>query len=218
LVSELLAELRANPPRQVSIEAVWARLSAEELGRVILRGEASDVRGVDLAAVEHVAGAIAYRGEVTAVSGQWARVRCGRARTVIDGVQVVVGDKMAGFEAQSKQLLDGAAVDVRGSLGPPGGAVLVEVRAEVTRWAEPASAPIEMPVPLTPGGSSAPSAKVDRLNLGVQSIATSLRGPAGAAFLVGGATEGERDDGRRLYLILRVSEVKGGAAAPAAKR
>jgi hypothetical protein len=175
---------------------------------------------VDVAALERVAGAIAYRGEGTGVSGQWARVQCGRARTVIDGVDVVVDEKKAGFAGQSKQLLDGAAVDVRASLGPPGGAALLDVRAEVTRWAPPDSAPIEVPVPLTPGGSSAANVKIDRLNLGVQSILTSLRGPTGAAILVGGTTEGDRaaQDGRRLYLIVRVSELKGGAAAPAAKR
>lgn len=205
-VAGLLGELRAAPPRHVSVEAVWARLSEAELARFTVAAHDSVSRLIDLRSIQQTASsAVAYRGQAVGVSGQWLRVTCGRSRTVMTEVDSVFDANRAGFVGRAQQLLDGAAVDVRASLSPDGQRVLLDVRSEVNRRIGPDLPPIELPVPLTPGGSSEAGVKLDRLNLGVQSIATSLRGPTGAAIVIGGSTEDGFDD-RQLYLVLRVSE------------
>jgi hypothetical protein len=210
LVAGLLEDMRASPPKHVSVEAVWARLDSTELARMLVPGDGA-ARIVDLAAIEHVPGAIAYRGGVTTVNGQWVRVRCGRARTVLDASEVVFGNTSAAFQPETVQLLDGAAVDVRPSLAPDGTTALLDLRSEVTRWDAPDEPPIKVPAPGNAEAPSPPDLKLDRLNLGVQSISTSLRGPTGTAILVGGTTQEERNegDGRQLYLILRVTGLNG---------
>jgi hypothetical protein len=215
LVAALLEELRADPPRQVTVEAVWARLSTDELARSIVPGGDAAVRAVDLGALERSGAVVAYRGQALGVSGQWTRVSCGRARTVLTGAEAVIGDKQAALDGRWRRLLDGAAVDVRASLAPEGRRVRLDVRGEVTRRVGPELPPIEMPGPVVAGGPvGVVGAKVDRLNLGVQSIATSVRGPTGAALLVGGTSEEDDGGGRQLYLIVRVSA----KVAEAAKR
>jgi hypothetical protein len=205
LVAGLIDDLRANPIRQVSVEAVWARLGRDDLARLVSSGT-SVAQTLDLASVEAAPGSIAYRGSAMTVSGEWVRVRCGRGRTVLNGAEANVGTAAAALAPETIQVLDGAAVDVRPSLVPDGSSALLDVRSEVTRWDAPVEPPIEVPAPVVVESSPAQPMKLDRLNLGVQSITTSLRGPTGAAILVGGTTEHERDqDGRQLYLILRVT-------------
>jgi hypothetical protein len=205
LVAGLINDLRAYPLKQVSVEAVWARLTPAEIARVALPGGQVALMA-DLAVVEQTPGAIVYRGNATTVSGEWVRVRCGRGRTVVDRVVSSMGTAAAALEPGTLELLDGAAVDVRPSLAPDGSSALLDVRSEITRWDAPDEPPIEAPPPVAADSTPAQPLKLDRLNLGVQSITTSFRGPTGAAILVGGTTEHDREDnGRQLYLILRVT-------------
>jgi hypothetical protein len=121
-------------------------------------------------------------------------------------VQTNVGTAAAALMPETTPLLDGAAVDVRASLTPDGRSALLDVRSEVSRWDGPPEPPIEVPPPVAADASPPLPLKLDRLNVGVQSITTSLRAPAGVAILVAGTTAQEKDEGGpRLYLILRLT-------------
>jgi hypothetical protein len=218
LISSLLDDLRANPRRLVRIEAVWAVLRTADLDRLRPPGDAP-ARAVDLSALERLPAAIVYRGQATCVSGRQARITCGNARSVVVGLDAVVGANAAAYEARTQKVLDGATVDVTPSLTPDGATVVLDVRSEVTRWAPPGT-PIELPAPLNTTASPTGLVKLDRLNFGVQSISASARGPAGAAILVGGTTDAgaAADDGRQLFLIIRTTELKRGTTPTPPKK
>ncbi|MDB5322926.1 MAG: hypothetical protein JWN40_4557 [Phycisphaerales bacterium] len=213
LVQGLLSELRANPPRQVRLDIIWATLRPDDLARVLIAptgDAASPATLIDLDALQRLHGAIAWRGHLTCASGQRGRLCCGRSHTVPTAIEPIISSDSGGFASKSQELLDGATIDVLPSLSPDGRGVIIDVNSEVTRWG-PASqlSPFEIPVPATPGGTPAGGiVKIDRLNLGVQTLATSARGPADAAILMGGTTDPDATPGdpRQLYLIVRASE------------
>lgn len=206
-VRTLLDDLRASPPRQVRVDAIWARLTPAELDALSPPSNAP-VRTIDLPALERTPAAIAFRGQSTCLSGRRARITSGRARAAVTDVAAYVDTDKTGFEARAQQLLDGATIDVVPSLSPDGKAVLLDVRSELTRFAPDALPPIEVPTPRSPGGSSAESLRIDRLNLGVQAIQTSARGPTNAGIVIGETADPDQppDSPKRLYLIVRATE------------
>jgi hypothetical protein len=211
-VRTLLDDLRAFPPRQVRVDAIWARLTPAELD-ALSPPSAAPVRTVDVAALERVPLAISFRGQSTCLSGRRARVTSGRARAAVTEVTAYITVDRAGFEARAAQLLDGATVDVVPSLSPDGASVLLDVRSELVRFAPDTLPPIEVPAPRTPGGSTAESLRIDRLNLGVQAIHTSARGPTDAGIVMGETADPDQppDSPKRLYLIVRAAEWKAAA-------
>jgi hypothetical protein len=89
----------------------------------------------------------------------------------------------------------------------------------VTRFGPLGQSPaIEIPLPDsqkgTPGAGGV--AKIERLNLGVQTLATTTRGPTGKAILIGGTTDPDAPPAnpRQLYLIIRATEASKGASHP----
>jgi hypothetical protein len=215
LVQSLLSELRANPPRQVRLDIIWATLRPDDLARVLIAppagAAASPATLIDLDALQRLHGAIAWRGRLTCASGQRARLCCGRTHTVPTEIEPIMSSDTGGFASKSQELLDGATIDVLPSLSPDGWGVTIDVNSEVTRWGPaPQLPPFEIPVPATPAGTPAGDiVKIDRLNLGVQTLATSARGPADAAILMGGTTDPDAPPGdpRQLYIIVRASEL-----------
>jgi hypothetical protein len=213
LVGELLEDLRAHPPRQVRLEVVWAMLDPQAIARVTVAsgaGEHSPATLIDLESLQKLDGAIAWRGQATCVSGQRVRISCGQTHTVPTEIDAVITNNDAGFTSKSQQLLDGATVQITASLSPDGKNVKLDVHSEVTRWhGAPSTAPIEIPVPISPLSDMAgKTVKIDRLNLGVQSLVTATRGPSGAAILMGGTSDPDAPagDSRQLYLIIRASQ------------
>jgi hypothetical protein len=209
LIEDLLAELRANPPRQVRLDIIWATLGPDDLHRLIIAGKSGPTR-VDLNALQRVSGAIVWRGQIVCASGQRSRLTCGRAYTVPTQIESVFTGADAAFVSNSQELLDGATIEILPSLSPDGASVTLDLVSDVTRRGSPGGLPpFEIPVPVSPAGTPAGGvARIDRLNLGVQSLATSIRGPTAQALVVGGATDPDASDAdpRQLYLIIRASE------------
>jgi hypothetical protein len=208
LVQGLLDELRAHPPRQVRLDVIWATLRPDDLARLIVTptgASPSPAALVDLDALQRLGGAIAWRGHVTCANAQRARLCCGRARTVPTQIDsVMIDNNNSAYVSKSQELLDGAMIDLLPSLSPDARMVTIDVNSEVTRFGPaPQSPPFELP---TPAGGVA---KIDRLNLGVQTLATSVRGPTDAAIVMGATSDPDAPPGesRQLYLIVRASEL-----------
>jgi hypothetical protein len=207
VIGELLDELRASCPRAVRIEALWAALDARQLAQLLGPDRTAGVpptAPIDLPALERIPGAILYRAQGICHSGRWIDLRCGRARTAVLGASSEFSQDEVTATGHITPLLDGAAVRLRPMLRPDARSVMFEVRSEITRWpAATPEPPIEFPPPL--GARTSAPLKLDRLNLAVQSIDTSTLVPTNTAVLIGGATDGDRTDGRQLFLILRAT-------------
>lgn len=209
VIRSLLAELRANPPRLMRLDIVWATLRPADLVPLIVVGD-SPATLIDDAALQRLPGAILWRGHIICTTGQHARLTCGRAYTVPTNIDAVVTTTDAAFVSKSQELLDGATIDVQPSLSPDASAVSLDLRSDITRFGPPPqSPPFEIPVPVSPtGATSGGIARIDRLNLGVQTLATAIRGPTGRSILIGGASDPDAPpaDPRQLYLIIRATE------------
>jgi hypothetical protein len=209
LIRSLLAELRANPPRQLRLDIIWATLRPADLTPLIIASD-SPATLIDDAALDRLPGAILWRGHILCITGQRIRLTCGRAYTVPTSIDAVITNSDAAFTSKTQELLDGATIDVQPALSPDGAAVSLDLRSDITRFGPPPqSPPFEIPVPISPSGIPGGGvAKIDRLNLGVQTLATATRGPTGRSILIGGATDPDAPaaDPRQLYLIIRATE------------
>jgi hypothetical protein len=217
VVRELLHQLRTDHPPQVRLDIIWATLRTDDLKHLIIAG-GSPATLIDEAALNRLAGAILWRGHILCTTGQRARLICGRAYTVPTEIDAVVGNDDAAIESRSQELLDGATVEIIPSLSPNAASVTLDLRSEVTRSGPPGQSPaIEIPLPVSQKGTPAGGgAKIDRLNLGVQTLATAMRGPTGKAILIGGTIDPDAPatDPRQLYLIIRATEASKAASDP----
>lgn len=208
-IAAMLDELRAHPLRQMHVEMIWATLSPDDLAKITISGD-SLLRRIDLAALEKLPSAIAWRGETLCRDGHNAKIICGKSQTILTGVDVGIDQTMGGFIGSTQQLLDGAVVHLLPSLNGDGSAVLLDLHSEVTRISATKPPPIELPTPRSPGGASAETMKLDRLNLGVQSITATVRAPTNTAIIIASTDDPDAKpaDPRRLYLIARITVAK----------
>jgi hypothetical protein len=216
IIRDLLQQLRNDHPPQIRLDIIWASLRTDDLARLILPGY-SPATLIDDAALQRLPGAITWRGHIICTTGQRTRLTCGRAYTVPTEIDAVVGSNDAAIQSNSQELLDGATIDIVPSLSPDAASITLALRSEVTRFGPPGQSPaIEIPLPVSQKGTPAGGvAKIDRLNLGVQTLATAMRGPTGKAILIGGATDPDAPaaDPRQLYLIIRATEASKKAAS-----
>ncbi len=208
-IAAMLDELRAHPLRQIHVEMIWATLRPDDLAKITVSGD-SLVRQIDLAALEKLPSAITWRGETLCRDGHNAKIICGKSQTILAGIDVGIDQTMSGFVGSTQQLLDGAVVYLLPSLNGDGSSVLLDLHSEVTRISTAKPPPIELPTPRSPGGASAETMKLDRLNLGVQSITATVRAPTSAAIVVASTNDPDAQaaDARRLYLIARITVAK----------
>lgn len=208
-IAAMLEELRVHPLRQMHVEMIWATFPADDLAKITIPGD-SPVRQIDLRALEKLPSAIAWRGEMTCRDWHNATVVCGKTQTILAGVDAWMDHTTGGFIGSTQQLLDGAVVHLLPSLNGDGSSVLLELHSEVTRINPTKSPPIELPTPRSPGGASGETMKLDRLNLGVQSITATVRAPTNAAIIIASTDDPDAKpaDPRRLYLIGRITVAK----------
>jgi len=217
VVRDVLQLLRTDHPPQVRLDIIWASLRSDDLAQLIVAGD-SPATLIDEAALQRLPSAITWRGHIICTTGQRTRLTCGRAYTVPTEIDAVVGASDAAIESKSQELLDGATIDIISSLSPDAAAVTLALHSEVTRFGPPSQLPaIEIPAPVSQMGTPAGGgAKIPRLNLGVQTLATATRGPTGKAILIGSTNDPDAPpaDPRQLYLIIRAAETSKAASHP----
>jgi hypothetical protein len=224
-ISQMLAELQKQSSRPVRLRATWAALTDDELKAVLdppseTNNNNAGVRIVNLAALDRMKDAVRYRAEINTLHGQRVNVTAGRARSVLSGLDAVVGNGAAALEPTIDLVLAGACLQVRPILSADSSTVTLDLRCVISRW-DPADAPpLKIPqavastqptgapaAPPPPATQPAPAAEIERLNMPVQLLATTARIPTGRAALIGGMTadHGAKDDHRPLYLIIEAT-------------
>ncbi len=223
-IAEFLADLRKNQNRSIQIRATWVALSDGEL-RSVTHASTTPARGatlsrVDLNAIDQIKGAILYRTEISTLTGMPVNVTAGRARTVLSSLDAVVGSGAAALQPNIDLLLSGTALQLTPVLSPDGASVRIDLRAVESSWEPADSAPIKIPGPVAatqptvaevpPQHSAAPAStphvEIERLNLPVHYLTTSVRIPTQEATLIGGFASSSKDhDPRHWYLIIEAS-------------
>lgn len=218
--AEFLADLRKNQNRSIQIRATWVALSDDEL-RSVARPSTAAAKGslsrVDLTAIDQIKGAVMDRTEINTLTGIAVNVTAGRARTVLSSLDAVIGNGVAALQPNIDLLLSGTALQLTPVLSPDGASVRIDLRAVESSWEPADSPPIKIPGPVAatqptvPPNSSAvsastPPAEIERLNLPVHYITTSVRIPTQEATLIGGFANNAKDlDARHWYLIIEAS-------------
>jgi hypothetical protein len=220
-IVEYLADLRKSQERAVRIRATWAALSEDELRAVLVPADKSEgrsaVRIVDVAAVERIDAAIRYRGEINCLNGQRVNLSAGRARSVLSDVEANVGTDAAAMAPVIDLVLSGALLNVLPVVSADGSTATLNLRAVTGRWDKSDAPPIKLALPVA---GSQPSVKpppappplgtmdLERLNMPVHLVATTVKVPTGVAAIVGGMTADAEpqhaDDRRPVYLIMEV--------------
>jgi hypothetical protein len=220
-IAEFLADLRKNQNRSIQISATWVALSDNELRSVTVPSttpaKGSALSRVNLSAIDQIKGAVLHRTEISTLTGIAVNVTAGRARTVLSSLDAVVGSGAAALQPNIDLLLSGTALQLTSVLSPDGASVRIDLRAVESSWEPADGPPIKIPGPIaatqptvpslsSPAPASTPPAEIERLNLPMHYITTSVRIPTQQATLIGGfATSAKDSDARHWYLILEAS-------------
>ena len=215
----LLTNLRAVSPglRVVSIRAVWLQLDLKQLDQ-LLHSKPGKEGGIGRKALYEMAGKTkGYLGAITCLSGQTVHIASGRSRTAIIGaVPVVDGGGEPGYQPQIAQPQAGALLQVTPQLLPNTQGAMLDLCSSVTRT-------VDKPETIRFYSFDGHGAKkdadkspgrgitLDRINMVVSQLATSLKVPLNEPTLVGGLTtetpDGEEQaaDSPQLYLFVEAS-------------
>jgi hypothetical protein len=221
LIADLFIQLRETAARMVRIRATWALLGDEELKSITKapQGEqgkpASPLHEVDMVALAKLQNVVKLRGQTVCFNRQTVHVSSGRARTVVTEIDALVGEGSAAYEPVSELVQSGATLELTPMLAPDNSTVTLDLKSVVSRWEKP-DAPVALPratatTQATGGGRAAgvvaePVSALDRLNMPVQSLATTVQLPVDRAVLIGGMTlDPGTDDVKQLYLIIEAS-------------
>jgi hypothetical protein len=219
-IAEFLADLRKNQNRTIQIRATWVALSDDELRSVTTPAKGSALSRVDLRAIDQIKGAVLHQTEICALTGIAVNVTAGRARSVLSSLDAVVGTGAAALQPNIDLLLSGTALQLTPVLSPDGASVRIDLRAVESSWEPADSAPIKIPGPVAatqptvaevaPPHSAAPAStppvEIERLNLPVHYITTSVRIPTEQATLIGGfAANSKGQDARHWYLVIEAT-------------
>lgn len=222
-LTNLLSQFRETSARMVTIRAHWIFLKPAEL-RSIAKPLAEDpaLFGVDLDAVEKLAPAKHFQGQVTCFNTQTVNVTSGDARTVVWGMVSNTGGgaNSVAYDPQASIVQGGMLLEVTPVLTPDARTVMADVQSVVSDWTSldgdprggnATTRPTRLVSPTTP--------EIDRVRMNVQQLRTSVALPVGKPILIGGmtftpssATAGTRDDSQ-LYLV-----IEAGALANAAEQ
>ena len=144
-------------------------------------------------------------------SGQTVHVVSGRTRTIIVGLNPIVGSNSVGYSPSIGNVRSGVTLQVTPHLEPEGGdqRVVIDLASNVTEVSNVNGDKIELPSTTQP--SVDPSQYVDRANEINQEFRTTVRLPVGKKILVGGMTlePATHDEaGRQVYLVVQDNAVK----------
>jgi len=219
-IEGLLANLRAVSPglRVVNIRAVWLQLDLKQLDQ-LLHSKAGKEDGIDRKALYEMAGKTkGYVGAITCLSGQTVHIASGRSRTAITGAVPVVGggEEGPGYQPVTSQPQAGALLQVTPQLLPNGQGTLLDLCSSVTRSVDAPETVRFFTEELRAtkkAGEDSPGRGItlDRVNMVVSQLATTLKAPLGEPTLVGGLTtetpaaEQQAADAPQLYLFIEAS-------------
>jgi hypothetical protein len=214
-IEEFLTALRqeSGTLRTLSVNAHWLKLDDAQLAKLQGAGEkkrataTGDITRERLAALP--AETHAATGRIACFSGQTVHVISGLMETKLQGaVPVVGGPNGAAYQPTITAPHLGTLLQISASLLPGDEAVLVDLHSSVTNW-EDGGDPVKL-IGADDEGDAV--VQIDRLKLGAQQLATSLRVALGKPTLVGGMSDptAEAGDAQNLYLVVEVtaSEVK----------
>ena len=206
----------------VTVRAQWVLLHPDELGGLLKAAgapanepNASRVRvaEIDPVALDKLGNKVVrYRAQTTCFNGQTVHVSSGRGRLAVTGLTAVVASGgSAAYNPTVTTIRTGAVLQVTPLLWPDGSRAVVDVHSTVCEWDDAsniAAAPLPAAGMAATRPASVPLEQLDRLNLVVQELETTLRIPVGKPVLVGGMTLEPTvsvPDGRQMYLILDVT-------------
>lgn len=210
-VTNLLNMIRKEygPLQTVGVRARWLLLD-EGQTRQLTGSSKSAVSAIDDALVQQLPpDAMWAAGRTSCFSGQTVYVASGRSRTVVTGVSPVVGQQAVAYQMDTSMLQSGAILQVTPLLSPDGKTAVLDLASVATDLGG-AEGTIEV-ASFDSGGAqnvatTRPSGGIDRLNIGVQHMRTTVKVPVGKPVLVGGMTrEPGRSGGKQLYLVAEVT-------------
>jgi hypothetical protein len=208
-LAKLLGEIRTESSKLVTVHAHWVLLQSEELEA--LAGKRDEKQGsaaqeIDSSALSKLGSKVVhYRGQTSCFNGQTVHLVSGRGRTAITKVTAVTGDNVGLYDPDAQVVQSGAMLQITPMLSQDGKQAVVDLQSVVSEW-DPAPAGVEVKEPTT--RPSAATATLDRVNVLVQQLRTTVQVPVGKPVLVGGMTfEPSTKGGNspQLYLIIEVS-------------
>jgi|GEM_PF-6194381 len=210
LIQGLLSQIRDESSRMVTVVARWVLLDSaqlEQFAHPLKQAEgAAAIETIDLAALEKTNAALKYRAQITCFNGQTVQLTSGRARTVVTGLEAVVGQSAA-YQPDASVVQDGVSLQLTPMFPAGSPTALIEIDNVVSAWDGLAPAP---PAPTSqPTNMEAPGT-LDRIDMQVQHLHTTIAVPVGKPILVGGLSmpsQGQAGD-KQMYLVIEVLGVK----------
>lgn len=207
-VMNLLNSIRSEygPMQTVGVNLRWVQLDPAQV-RQLIGDQKGSLTIIDPAQLDKLPAETTWAaGQTTCFSGQTVFVSSGRGRTWVHHVTPVVGTNAVAYDATAQLIQSGAVIQVTPLLSPDGATAVLDLTSVVSDWGSTGK-------PYSVGGAAGEattrpadqiSAAVDRLNVGVQQLRTTVRLPVGKMVLVGGMTREPGTDTRQLYLLAEV--------------
>ena len=226
-IEKLLEDLRASTPglKTVTIRATWLLLDLKQLDQLSSSKPGKD-GGINRRALDEMAAkAKGYIGAITCLNGQTVHIASGRNHSAVVGAVPVVGGgegENVGYQPIMSNPQSGAMLQITPQILPNSQMILLDLCSSVTR-AEISPEPIhflggekEKADAKKDANASRPAGgrttmNLDRVNVVVGQLATTLRVPLGQPTLVGGLTrepavdEKEAADTPQLYLFIEAT-------------
>jgi hypothetical protein len=206
-IAQLLSQVRSEGSKLVTVKAHWVLLGPQELETLVIKGERKKAPGtqeIDAAALGKLGEkTVHYRAQTSCFNGQTVHVSSGRARTAVTRVQAVIGNNTGLYNPETEIVQSGAMLQITPMLSQDGKEAVVDLQSVVCEWDTP-PAPTEIRTPTTRPTSE----MLDRMNVLVQQLRTTVPVPVGKPVLVGGMTfEPSIKGGNspQMYLIIEVS-------------
>jgi hypothetical protein len=205
-IAQLLGQVRAEGSRLVTVKAHWVLLGPQELETIIIKGEGKKAAAQEVDAL--VLGKLGektvhYRAQTSCFNGQTVHVASGRGRTAVTKVTAVLGTGTGLYNPDAEIVQSGAMLQITPMLSQDAREAVVDVQSVVCEWDAP-PAPAVIRTPTTQPNSE----MLDRMNVLVQQLRTTVPVPVGKPVLVGGMTFEPTTKGGnspQMYLIIEVS-------------
>ena len=222
--------------RTISVRAWWLWLDEAQVaplltgGKAPAEGEAVPAFGVvdlqlwdkliaELAGPDRPA-QLGYRASLTCYNGQTVSTQTARQSLLVTDIQPQILGQITGKETSQPIVVyhptttiiqEGAALQVTPISNTSGKYVVLDVHSQVTDLLKPADGAPRKTAPRDDGatlpGPAAVIAAIDRPQLAIQQLATTLRVPADKVMLIGGMTSDSAPDADRpnLFLFVKVT-------------
>ena len=212
--------------RTVSVQAWWVWLSEDEL-TVLLADPNQPIGPEDRQAFgliepkawrKHLTDQAAAKKEdkansqagwhaiITCYNGQTVHTLAGGQHRFLTNIMPVMGQEVSGYQPQMNLLQTGAALQLTPVTNTTGQTVLLDVRSRVCLLAESPKAMEKMEKMIDGNNEVAQlKAAVDRPQVDIQKLATTVRVPVDTPMLIGGMTFAARPQtgGKNLYLFVQ---------------